>query len=117
LAAFIKAVLVVEKGLIPPNIHLNNPNPRIPFEKLKIEVPTTRIPWPTPCVRRASVNSIGYGGTNAHAILDDASSYLEYLHVGESHQRDSLHMTDHSSAASSDVGFSADSGVLVDFAE
>ncbi|CAF3617236.1 unnamed protein product [Fusarium graminearum] len=117
LAAFIKAVLVVEKGLIPRNIHLNNPNPRIPFEELKIQVPTVEIPWPTPGVRRASVNSFGYGGTNAHAILDDASSYLEYWHERQIHQQNSPQMTEHSSSASSDAGFSADSGVLVDFVD
>ncbi|PNP80412.1 hypothetical protein FNYG_06011 [Fusarium nygamai] len=114
LAAFIKAVLVVEKGVIPPNIHLNNPNPKIPFEKLRIEVPITQIPWPTSGVRRASVNSFGYGGTNAHAILDDASSYLNHAQVDGSHQTGDLQRPGPGSTASSDAGTSTDSGVLVD---
>lgn len=33
-------------------------------------------PWPTSGLRRASVNSFGYGGSNAHVVLDDAYNYL-----------------------------------------
>lgn len=38
--------------------------------------PASPIPWPKKSVRRASVNSFGFGGTNAHVILDGASFYL-----------------------------------------
>jgi len=41
-----------------------------------MQIPTELLPWPTDGVRRASVNSFGYGGTNAHCIIDDAYHYL-----------------------------------------
>ncbi|GKT55145.1 polyketide synthase [Colletotrichum tofieldiae] len=92
LAAVIKSVLVLEHGMIPPNIHLKTPNPKIPFDDWNLKVPTTLTPFPTGKVkdglRRISVNSFGYGGTNAHAILDDAASYLTTRAVA-----DGLHFT------------------------
>lgn len=41
-----------------------------------LQVPTELIRWPTPGLRRASVNCFGFGGTNAHVILDDAWTYM-----------------------------------------
>lgn len=43
----------------------------------EIKVPTQPIVWPTDGLRRASVNSFGFGGTNSHLILDDARHYLK----------------------------------------
>lgn len=37
----------------------------------------TSIPWPEVPVRRASVNSFGFGGSNAHVVLDDPKSFLQ----------------------------------------
>ena len=68
---------MVEKNIILPNIHFDKPNPRIPFDQWKIQVPTTIMPWPDSQLRRASVNSFGYGGTNAHVIIDDLDSYTK----------------------------------------
>lgn len=41
-----------------------------------VQFPLKPTPWPSKGLRRASVNSFGFGGTNAHAILDDAFHYL-----------------------------------------
>ena len=41
------------------------------------QVPVQDIPWPVSGLRRASINSFGYGGSNAHLILDDALHYLQ----------------------------------------
>ncbi|KAK7906373.1 polyketide synthase [Apiospora marii] len=73
LAGITKALLSVESGKILPNMHFNTPNPAIDFEGLKIKVATELIDWPatTQDVRRASVNSFGYGGSNAHVILEN----------------------------------------------
>lgn len=76
IAGIIKTVLVLEKGIIPPNTNFEKLNPRIRADLLSLEFPTKSIPWPTEGLRRASVNSFGFGGSNAHAVLDDAQSVL-----------------------------------------
>ncbi|KAI2998093.1 hypothetical protein CAN33_0028820 [Aspergillus niger] len=72
LAGIIKATLALEKSQIPPNMHFKRPNPEIKFDEWKIQVPQDIINWPASAngIRRASINSFGYGGTNAHVILD-----------------------------------------------
>jgi acyl transferase domain-containing protein/NADPH:quinone reductase-like Zn-dependent oxidoreductase/thioesterase domain-containing protein/ubiquinone/menaquinone biosynthesis C-methylase UbiE/acyl carrier protein len=68
IAGIIKAILSVERRTILPSLHFISGNPAIPFEKLKLRVPTKLEPWPD---RRAvaCVNSFGFGGTNAHAVV------------------------------------------------
>ncbi|KAL3436350.1 hypothetical protein BDV09DRAFT_194014 [Aspergillus tetrazonus] len=70
-AALIKATLSLERGKILPNMHFKTPNPNIKFEEWKLKVPTRTLDWDAPSgLRRASINSFGYGGTNAHVILE-----------------------------------------------
>ncbi|KAI1383543.1 putative polyketide synthase [Hypoxylon trugodes] len=76
LAAIIKTVLVLEKGIIPPNANFENINPKIDAERLKLRFPKESHLWPTPGLRRASINSFGYGGANWHLVMDDAYNYL-----------------------------------------
>ena len=76
IAGFLKALLAVENGIIPKNLLFEKGNPRILFDDWKIKVPTETMLWPVAGLRRASVNSFGYGGTNAHVIVDDAANYL-----------------------------------------
>jgi epothilone polyketide synthase D len=72
-AGVIKASLCLEHGLIPPNLHFERPNPNIPFARLPLRVPTELVPFPEQAgPRRAGVNSFGVGGTNAHAVLEQA---------------------------------------------
>ncbi|PYH44099.1 putative polyketide synthase [Aspergillus saccharolyticus JOP 1030-1] len=73
----IKAMLVLEKGLIPPNANFEKVNPKIDTDYLRIRFPMEIMPWPTPGLRRASVNSFGNAGTNSHTVLDDVYHYLE----------------------------------------
>lgn len=76
---------MLEKGMIPPNIHFSNPNPKIKFDENHLQVPTAVMPWPNEGPRRISVNSFGYGGANAHIILDDACSYLGQSRLSGNH--------------------------------
>lgn len=76
-AGVIKAVLILESGIIPPNTNFEKPNPKIPLKRWNLKLPLENTPWPTEGLRRISVNSFGVGGTNSHVILDDALSYLE----------------------------------------
>ncbi|KAJ5109662.1 hypothetical protein N7532_002307 [Penicillium argentinense] len=70
----IKAVMALEHRIIPPNIHFDTPNPKIPFEEAKLEVPVEAIPWPKGRSERVSINSFGIGGSNAHVVLDSCAS-------------------------------------------
>ncbi|KAK4032635.1 thiolase-like protein [Parachaetomium inaequale] len=76
LAGLIKAVRSLEEGVIAPNIWFENGNPAIDFDGWHIQVPTEPTAWPASGLRRASINGFGYGGTNAHIIVDDAYHYL-----------------------------------------
>lgn len=85
LAGVIKSILILERGIIPANLHFDKPNPRIPFAASNIRVPTSPTRWPTKGLRRISVNSFGYGGTNSHVVLDDAGHYLAEHNMKGSH--------------------------------
>ncbi|KAL6695103.1 hypothetical protein J3F84DRAFT_395341 [Trichoderma pleuroticola] len=73
LAGLLKASLAVERGVIFPNLHFHTLNPAIkPFYR-NLEIPIAVRPWPElppGLPRRASVNSFGFGGANAHVILE-----------------------------------------------
>ncbi|KAI0383929.1 putative polyketide synthase [Hypomontagnella monticulosa] len=75
-ASVIKAVLVLEKGLIPPNANFEEVNPSIDVASLNLKFPEKCHPWPTAGLRRVSINSFGYGGANCHIVLDDARNYM-----------------------------------------
>lgn len=73
LAGLLKAALAVQHGQIPPNLHFNRLNPKIEPFYGHLQVPTQLQSWPDlprHVPRRASVNSFGFGGTNAHAIIE-----------------------------------------------
>ncbi len=72
-SSFIKAVLALEHGVIPPTLHFQRPNPLLDLENSPFYVNATAREWPangTP--RRAAVNSLGVGGTNAFVVLEEA---------------------------------------------
>ena len=68
-AGLIKAALVARHGHIPANLHLQTPTRHVSLDDLKLDIPATGRPFPD-CERRVvGVNSFGFGGTNAHAVL------------------------------------------------
>jgi 3-oxoacyl-(acyl-carrier-protein) synthase/SAM-dependent methyltransferase len=71
LAGLMKVVLMMQPGHgIVPQLHFRNPNPKIDWAHLPIEVPTAFTPWPaTGRALHAGVSSFGFSGTNAHVIL------------------------------------------------
>jgi acyl transferase domain-containing protein/NADPH:quinone reductase-like Zn-dependent oxidoreductase len=72
-AGVIKAALTLHHGVIAPQLRLDNPNPEIAFDELRVRIPLETEPLPNDDGRAAvAVNSFGYGGTNAHAILTRA---------------------------------------------
>lgn len=69
-ASVIKSILALESAVIPPNIQYETPNTRLRLNEWNMEVPVMPTPWPSHNIRRISCNSFGYGGTNAHVVMD-----------------------------------------------
>jgi acyl transferase domain-containing protein/NADPH:quinone reductase-like Zn-dependent oxidoreductase/acyl carrier protein len=66
----IKSALAVKLGTVPPNINFKTPNPNIPFDALNLQVPVIPEPFPEyDGLRYAVVNSFGFGGANACALI------------------------------------------------
>lgn len=76
ISGMIKTILTVERGTIPGNPTFDIPNPNIDFHASKVIPSKSAIAWPHKSIRRASVNSFGYGGSNAHAIVEHPSILL-----------------------------------------
>jgi acyl transferase domain-containing protein/aryl carrier-like protein len=77
IAGLIKTALALKHRQIPPHLHFHEPHPDIPFEDLQLHVPTTLEAWPeTDGPALAGINSFGFGGTNAHVVLQEAPAPL-----------------------------------------
>jgi len=73
IAGLIKASLSLYHEIIPPTINFNNPNPHIPFEDSPFYPATELKEWKKgKNPRRAFVNALGFGGTNAYILLEEA---------------------------------------------
>lgn len=73
IAGFIKAVLVLQRGVIPKHLHFNNPNPSIDWNAIPLKITSTQMDLPARNgrPRLAGVNSFGISGTNAHIVLEE----------------------------------------------
>ncbi|KAI1076604.1 ketoacyl-synt-domain-containing protein [Whalleya microplaca] len=69
IVAVIKSALMLERGFILPNYDFKQPNEKIPFKEWNLKVPINQRPWPRN-KKYISVNNFGFGGTNAHVVLE-----------------------------------------------
>ena len=70
IAGLTKLMLILKKGEIPGNLHFNTPNPKIEFEDWKLGVVTSATPLPKKGRLVMGINSFGFGGTNAHLVIE-----------------------------------------------
>ncbi|MET8291314.1 SDR family NAD(P)-dependent oxidoreductase [Streptomyces sp. NPDC005132] len=75
IVGLIKTALALHHGRIPASLHFHSPNPHMDFAELGLRVVTEPTTWPAAGDRpaRAGVSAFGFGGTNAHAVLEQAS--------------------------------------------
>jgi len=73
IAGLIKTALALHHRVLPPTLHCENPNPKFGLEQTPFYINSEARSWIhgalTP--RRAGVNAFGFGGINAHAILEE----------------------------------------------
>jgi len=76
IAGLIKTVLALEHLQIPPTLHLVCPNPAIDFAASPVRLVTELTDWSAEgdSPRRAGVSAFGFGGTNAHLVVEEASA-------------------------------------------
>ena len=70
IAGLIKVALSIHHGAIPQSLHFEQPNRNIPFDELPLRVQKTAGPWSGRAL--AGVSSFGFGGTNAHVVVEEA---------------------------------------------
>jgi len=73
IAGLIKVTLSIGHDKIPPHLHLKEINPHLGFDDKRFQIPTELSSWPAGFASRlAGISSFGFGGTNAHAIIEQA---------------------------------------------
>jgi acyl transferase domain-containing protein len=78
-AGLIKAVKALEEGEIPGTLHFREASPELGLDAGPFHVPAGLAAWPeNGAPRRAGVSSFGIGGTNAHAVLEEAPAREEH---------------------------------------
>ena len=71
-AAFIKTVLAMNRGVIPKHLHFDTPNPNLQWDQVPVRVAADNTRWPAASGRQplAGVNAFGLSGTNAHVLVE-----------------------------------------------
>lgn len=81
IAGLIKVVLCLQHQAIPAHLHFEQLNPHISLDETRFFIPTALRAWQSDTTRLGAVSSFGFGGTNAHIILEQAPA--ELLERGE----------------------------------
>lgn len=83
IASIIKVLLTFKNEMIPANLNFNEPNPHIPWEKSPISVISEHKVWKNEgSLRRVGINGFGFGGSNAHIILEEPPR-IEQQHTND----------------------------------
>ncbi|KAK4892946.1 hypothetical protein LTR27_008674 [Elasticomyces elasticus] len=90
IASLIKVILMLEKGIIPKLANLEQLHPRIRGDEWHMAFPTTNVPWPSG-IRQASINSFGFGGANAHAVLQSERPFRPQREISQNTRSASTH--------------------------
>jgi acyl transferase domain-containing protein/acyl carrier protein len=82
IAGLIKVALSMQRREVPPSLHFRRPNPLIAFDALRLQVQTALEPWEAEDGRAlAGVSAFGFGGTNAHVVVEGQPSARPQLFV------------------------------------
>jgi acyl transferase domain-containing protein len=77
-AGLIKAVLAIDRQIIPRHLHFKTLNPRVSLEGTRLEIAKEPVRWPkSEKPRVAGVSSFGLSGTNAHVLIEEPPARLE----------------------------------------
>jgi acyl transferase domain-containing protein/acyl-CoA synthetase (AMP-forming)/AMP-acid ligase II/acyl carrier protein len=101
IAGLIKTVLALQHGTIPPHLNHNETNPIIELDDTPLYIADEAQPWPAGAKRRiAGVSAFGFGGANAHAVLEEAPAPIASTQTDTPERpRDVLHLSARSDAA------------------
>ena len=71
-AGLMKAILSMQRGIIPKHLHFTNPNPRLDWDRLPVKITTENTQWPVVPHRppRSGISSYGWSGTNVHVLVE-----------------------------------------------
>lgn len=80
ISGLLKVLLAMEHGIIPGNPTFITPNPKIDFDAIDLRPSRATTPWDAPQgFNRAGVNSFGYGGSNAHVIVESVGDLANHV--------------------------------------
>jgi phthiocerol/phenolphthiocerol synthesis type-I polyketide synthase C len=86
MAGLFKVMSALEHRVVPPSLHAAEPNPDIPFDDLNLSVVREPLRLPADGPLLMGVNSFGWGGTNAHAIVADAPEAARGARAGRTRE-------------------------------